>query len=151
MRSHLPNGDQSKDLRMHLLTFPNCARAALAAMGLLAIACIGTPSSHRPMAQQELASRLGRPDAPLVLDVRSVEEFRSGHVAGAVNIPYQQLGARLAELGSSRDRDIVVYCESGPRAENAEVRLRQAGFERVYHLDGDMAGWRRSRLPMEAP
>ncbi len=136
---------------MHLLKLPNRPPAGIASLALLTLACIGTPSSHQPIAQQELVSRLGRPDAPLVLDVRSVEEFRSGHVAGAVNIPYQQLGARLAELDGSRDRDIVVYCESGPRAETAEARLRQDGFERVYHLDGDMAGWRRSRLPMDTP
>ncbi|MDH3458175.1 MAG: rhodanese-like domain-containing protein [Gemmatimonadota bacterium] len=136
---------------MRALTFPSRAGVALTAVALLAVACIGTSSSHQPIAQQELASRLGRADAPLVLDVRSVEEYRLGHVSSAINIPYQQIGARLNELTTSRDRDIVVYCESGPRAEAAEARLRQAGFERVYHLDGDMAGWRRSRLPTEAP
>ncbi len=136
---------------MRILTFARCARAVLTTGALLAVACVGTSSSHQPIAQQELASRLGRADAPLILDVRSVEEYRLGHVSSAINIPYQQIGARLNELTPSRDRDIVVYCESGPRAETAEARLRQAGFGRVYHLDGDMAGWRRSRLPTEAP
>lgn len=136
---------------MHLLKLPNRPRAGVATLALVTVACIGTPSTHQPMAQQELASRLARPGAPLVLDVRSAEEYRAGHVAGAINIPYLQIGARLNELNASRDRDIVVYCESGPRAETAEARLRQAGFDRVFHLDGDMAGWRRNRLPMEAP
>ncbi|MDH3290542.1 MAG: rhodanese-like domain-containing protein [Gemmatimonadota bacterium] len=136
---------------MRTLTFPSRAGVALTAGALFAVACIGSSSSHQPIAQQELASRLGRADAPLILDVRSVEEYRLGHISSAINIPYQQIGARLNELAASRDRDIVVYCESGPRTETVEARLRQAGFERVYHLDGDMAGWRRSRLPTEAP
>jgi rhodanese-related sulfurtransferase len=93
--------------------------------------------------------RLRSEQAPLVLDVRTSDEFVRGHVPGAVNIPYMQVGARLPELGQPNGRDVVVYCESGPRTEHAEASLKQAGFERVYHLEGDMAAWRRNRLPLE--
>jgi len=59
------------------------------------------------------------------------------------------VGARIRELGEPNGRDVVVYCEAGPRAERAEAALKQAGFEQVYHLVGDMAAWRRNRLPVE--
>ena len=84
-------------------------------------------------------------DPPLVLDVRSAEEFATGHVPGARNVPYDQVGARLAELGAPRE--VVVYCERGPRAAKAAAVLRDAGFA-VKHLSGDMSGWRAQGLPI---
>jgi rhodanese-related sulfurtransferase len=52
--------------------------------------------------------------APFVLDVRAPEEYVTGHVPGAVNIPHDQIAARLAEV--PKDRDVVLYCRSGRRA-----------------------------------
>ncbi|HEY8154298.1 MAG TPA: rhodanese-like domain-containing protein [Myxococcota bacterium] len=84
----------------------------------------------------------------LFVDVRTPEEYASGHVPGAVNIPKDQLPGRLAELESSRDR-LVVYCERGPRAAAAAATLQRAGFTGVRHLSGDMSGWRAAGLPIE--
>jgi phage shock protein E len=70
----------------------------------------------------------------LLLDVRTPEEFASGHVGGAVNIPVQVLGQRLAEVGS-KDREVVVYCKSGGRSARAATELRQAGYK-VHDLGG---------------
>jgi rhodanese-related sulfurtransferase len=89
---------------------------------------------------------LARNDAPLVLDVRSPEEFASGHVPGARNVSYDQVTARLAELRPARE--VVVYCERGPRASKAAAVLNDAGFT-VRHLAGDMRGWREAGLPIE--
>lgn len=97
----------------------------------------------------ELASRIARGEAPVVLDVRSAEEYASGHVPGARNVPVDELAARLAELGSAREAEVVVYCERGGRAERARKLLREAGFSDVRHLEGDMSGWRSDRLPCE--
>jgi rhodanese-related sulfurtransferase len=94
---------------------------------------------------QELLSVAGAADAPLVLDVRSAEEYASGHVPGARNLSHDQVAARLAELGPARE--VVVYCESGRRADLAADVLRDAGFT-VRHLVGDMAEWR-NPLPIE--
>lgn len=92
---------------------------------------------------------IGRPDAPLILDVRSSREFRSGHVPGAMNIEYRRVASHLPALEPHKERGVIVYCERGPRAYSAERVLLDAGFERVYHLTGDMASWRRSGLPVE--
>lgn len=89
---------------------------------------------------------LARGDAPLVLDVRSAEEFASGHVPGAVNVPYDQVAAHIDDLGPTRE--VVVYCERGPRALKAFAVLRDAGFT-VRQLAGHMNGWRELGLPVE--
>ena len=100
--------------------------------------------------QSALLERIQKKDASLiVLDVRSAEEFAAGHVPGAINIPYTHLPARISSMPSPTDKDVVVYCEIGVRAEKAAASLRDNGFTRLMHLDGDMKQWREARRPME--
>jgi rhodanese-related sulfurtransferase len=94
----------------------------------------------------ELLARAAASSAPLVLDVRSAEEFASGHVPGAKHLPYDEVPARLGELGPPRE--VVVYCERGPRAMKAAAALGKAGFA-VRHLTGDMREWRAAGRPLE--
>jgi rhodanese-related sulfurtransferase len=101
----------------------------------------GEISSQQAEAQRAAGQSL------VFLDVRTPEEFVSGHVPGAVNIPVKQLPDRLAELGKG-DR-LVVYCERGPRAMAAVDTLSRAGYTDVSHMTGDMAGWRAAGLPIE--
>jgi rhodanese-related sulfurtransferase len=100
------------------------------------------------IAQRDLLDRLQDTPAPIVLDVRTPREFQSGHVPGAVNIEYRQIPSRLADLAAVREREVVVYCEVGPRAQVAQDILQQAGFTNVRHLQGDMRAWRQDRLPV---
>lgn len=86
------------------------------------------------MTAAELAAALGGPDAPLVLDVRSDEEYAAGHLKGATHIPIDELRDRLGELPP--DRPVAVYCRSGFRAHVALRLLKQRGFERVVNLTG---------------
>lgn len=73
--------------------------------------------------------------APHVLiDVRTAEEFASGHIDGAVNIPVEALGSRLSEV--PRDMPVVVYCRSGRRSATAAELLAQASYTQVYDLGG---------------
>jgi phage shock protein E len=74
-----------------------------------------------------------------LVDVRSAGEFAAGHIPGAINIPVQQLQARLGEL-KPKDAAVVVYCRSGNRSGNAARILRNAGFARVHDL-GPMSRW----------
>jgi rhodanese-related sulfurtransferase len=115
-------------------------------LGLALVAALacggGAPAEPPSITPQELLESL---DPPLVLDVRSAEEFASGHVPGAVHVPHDQLAARVSELGAPRE--VVVYCERGSRASKAAAVLRDAGFA-VQHLAGDMRGWREAGLPI---
>jgi phage shock protein E len=62
-----------------------------------------------------------------LLDVRTPEEFSERHLEGAVNIPVDQVEARLAEI--PRDRPVVVYCRSGARSMSAARILRRGGYD----------------------
>lgn len=63
-----------------------------------------------------------------LLDVRSVDEFAAQHIPGALNIPVNELPARMSELGPNA-RPIVVYCRSGARSALAAQLLRRAGYQ----------------------
>jgi rhodanese-related sulfurtransferase len=98
---------------------------------------------------QELADRIEAGEAPLVLDVRSEEEFAEGHIPGAVHIPHDQLEARLAELSITKDDEVVVHCQGGRRAELCQNVLRDAGFTKVLDLEGHFGEWQKLELPEE--
>jgi phage shock protein E len=100
------------------------------------------------VAAADLVADIDRADAPLVVDVRSVEEFMRGHVPGAVNVPFFSY-AKLAAIGAPKDKPVVIYCELGPRAAWARWMMRVAGFADVKHLKGHMAGWRDGKFPSE--
>jgi rhodanese-related sulfurtransferase len=114
---------------------------------LLVVGCSASADSPEITAEA-LLERLGGASAPLVLDVRTSKEFQSGHVPGAVHIPFDEIGSRMSELDSAKSGDVVVYCQSGRRAGMAEAELRAAGFS-VLHLSGDMKGWRAQSHPLE--
>jgi rhodanese-related sulfurtransferase len=86
----------------------------------------GGGAAPDPAAMQQ-AMQQGAP----VLDVRTPGEFSQGHVKGAVNIPVDQLGLRLAELGEPGGTPVIVYCRSGMRSRRASSILRTAGWEVV--------------------
>lgn len=86
-----------------------------------------------------------------ILDVRSAREYNSGHIAGAINIGHTEVSAHLEKLRPFADKKIVVYCERGVRARIAQKALTRADFSSVYHLTGDMAGWRDAGLSVEIP
>ena len=81
--------------------------------------------------QVDVEAVLAAPDAerPFVLDVRTPQEFASGHIPGAVNIPVDDLRSRLGEL--PRDRKIAAYCQVGQRGYLATRILLQAGLSAV--------------------
>ena len=83
-----------------------------------------------------------------ILDVRDAAEFASGHLREAKHIPLGELSSRIGELDKSKGKTIVVVCQRGVRAEKAARVLRAAGFEDVTTLDGGMAAWQASGLPV---
>jgi len=101
------------------------------------------------ISQVELMQRIKANHANLILDVRSPKEYAEGHIPGAINIPHDQLGSRLAEIGSHKDKDVVLYCGSGGRVSIAANTLQAAGFSKLLHLDGDMNGWRSNGQPIK--
>jgi rhodanese-related sulfurtransferase len=102
------------------------------------------------MSQEALLERQSKDHKHLlVLDVRTPQEYAEGHVPGAVNVPYDQLPSRLAEV--PKDKDVVLYCKSGRRAGIAADVLAANGYTRLSHLEGDMNAWVEKGRPIAKP
>ncbi len=127
-------------------------QVTMAITGCLTIAAmfffLGKKSKVPLVTQDELVAAQKAGDDILILDVRSIDEFDSGHIKNAVNIPVNELHERIQELKTYKEKDVIVHCAMGPRAYKAEAFLLQSGFTRVKHLKGDMNAWRKRGLPI---
>jgi len=79
---------------------------------------------------------LPEPGQPLIIDVRTVGEYRQEHVRQSVNIPHDEIANRIAAFAPDRDARIVLYCRSGRRSGIAEQTLRQLGYRQVENRGG---------------
>ncbi len=89
---------------------------------------------------QELQTWLKQETPPVLLDVREPFERAIAHIGG-VFIPLRELPEKLSELEAYRSQPLVVYCRSGARSARAVVLLQEAGFERVFNLQGGILAW----------
>ncbi len=122
------------------------ARERLPEVERLAAEHIDDSTKMEPLTRSELLRRLGRGDT-VVVDVRPMEEYASGHIAGAISIPLDELGRRLRELPKAKL--IVAYCR-GPfcvLAPQALALLRRRGF-RTRRLEDGLPEWRAAGLPI---
>jgi rhodanese-related sulfurtransferase/DNA-binding MarR family transcriptional regulator len=124
------------------------AASRLAEVEAAARGYLGDVAALEPVAQDELFRRL-HDGQVLVLDVRPEAEYAAGHIPGAVNVPHDQLAARLTELPDGAD--VIAYCRGRycVFAPDAVRLLRQRGFT-ARPLDGGLPGWRLAGLPVTA-
>ncbi|MAE96701.1 MAG: sulfurtransferase [Deltaproteobacteria bacterium] len=85
--------------------------------------------------------------APAVIDVRTAGEYASGHIPGAINIPFDEVAERIGEVEAPHG--VALYCMVGPRALKGESALLAAGYETVFHIEGGLAAWQAAGLPVE--
>ncbi len=106
-----------------------------------------SPLGLEPVKREELLER-ARTGTVLVLDVRPTEEYRAGHLPGAVSIPLAELTRRVDEL--PRDKEIVAYCR-GPYCVLAfrAVEILRARRHKAQRLEEGFPEWRASGLPIE--
>ena len=98
-------------------------------------------------ARAEWLSDTGRP-RPLLVDVRSREEYDFSHLPGAIHLSPAVSGADAMEtLGDAEF--IVVYCSVGYRSSRLATRLLQAGFNPVTNLEGSIFAWANAGFPLE--
>ncbi|MFO7929476.1 MAG: rhodanese-like domain-containing protein [Candidatus Humimicrobiaceae bacterium] len=79
-----------------------------------------------------------------LLDVRTEEEFSSGHIEEAINIPVGDLDQRLGKIPGNKK--IIVYCRSGTRSRRAADILIDNGFKQVYNMEGGIIEWKNKGL-----
>ncbi len=84
----------------------------------------------------------------LVIDVRSRDDFRKGHIVNAKNITLSQIEqGNFTEIENHKQNPIIVVCESGTRSASAASKLTKAGFTQVNNLFSGMGGWTSANLP----
>jgi rhodanese-related sulfurtransferase len=81
-----------------------------------------------------------------LLDVREPEEWKAGHISGAVLIPLGDLTARMNEI--PRDKNVVVVCRSGNRSAQGRDKLLNSGYSTVTSMAGGMNQWTAAGLPV---
>ncbi len=122
------------------------ARARLVEVERIAREYFEGRDTLEPITRERLLERLSRRDV-VVIDVRPEEEYRSGHIAGAISVPLGDLGRRLRRL--PKNKLIVAYCR-GPYcvlAPQALALLRARGF-RARRLEDGLPEWRAAGLPL---
>jgi hydroxyacylglutathione hydrolase len=105
------------------------------------------PDDAAEITATELLELIAAGKAPVIVDVRSVAEYKSGHVPGAIHISFWSAYWDSEKIPASGADPVVVYCASGPRAKVAGLALRWAGIPNVLYLKGHMTGWKGAKLP----
>lgn len=101
--------------------------------------------THSTVAPENVCSWIAAHPGALLLDVRTPEEFSGkaipdfGSLKGAINLPVQQLTARIGTLSAYKNKSILVYCSHSHRSSEASYLLTSAGFSSVTNMGGGMS------------
>ena len=96
-----------------------------------------------------MATRLmNNHDDVLIIDIRTVADFKKGHIKGAKNMPLSDLAKGVDGLSDDKDKPVLIYCNSGNTVTRAIKLLKNAGFEQVNNLDGGIAAWKEANMPL---
>ena len=77
----------------------------------------------------------------LLLDVRTKDEYKAGHIKGAKLIPIQVLSGMIDEIADYSDKKVIAYCAVGGRSSRASALLQEKGFKTIYNMDGGIKKW----------
>lgn len=113
-------------------------RFLLSLLSLFIVASLARAEEAAPLVQpEELRMELSSAAPPLVLDVRRADEFASGHIPSAIDLPVDQITAESARgIAAALDAPIVVYCKSGIRSKKALGILLSLGYTNVRDFGG---------------
>nr|WP_255683170.1 rhodanese-like domain-containing protein [Luteimonas sp. MHLX1A] len=96
----------------------------------------------------ELTVLVNRENA-LVVDLRPSGDFEKGHIPGSKNVQMSQFDPENKQLAAARALPVVLVCKTGQTANTAAKRLKKAGFEQVYVLEGGIGAWQQADLPLK--
>ena len=116
--------------------------AAVAALLAALLAACGASSkpSYRQITADEAAQMMQEETDFVLLDVRTQEEYASGHIPGAICIPNETIGSEEIPELPDKDQLVLVYCRSGNRSKQASQKLAEQGYTNVVEFGG-INGW----------
>ncbi|CAI2496601.1 thiosulfate sulfurtransferase [Serratia fonticola] len=125
---------------------------SLAWVGLLAAVIVMTFKSRfskvKEIARGEATRLINKEDA-VVVDTRTRDDFRRGHIANAINLTASEIKTgSFGELDKHKAQPIIVVCANGTASREPAENLSKAGFEQVYTLKDGIAGWSGENLPL---
>jgi rhodanese-related sulfurtransferase len=130
------------------------ARHPYLSLGLaaLTVAIIGNEVAglfrgYKAVAPAHLTALVNRENA-LVVDLRPIADFEKGHVPGAKNVQMSQFDPENRALAGAKALPVVLVCKAGQASGDAAKRLKKAGFEKVFVLDGGIGAWQQAGLPL---
>ncbi|MCU6711530.1 rhodanese-like domain-containing protein [Paenibacillus sp. J5C_2022] len=93
----------------------------------------------RQLSTTELKKELKNKDKQFI-DVRTPGEFNGNHIKGFTNIPLHQLSQK-GDQELSKEKEVIVICQSGMRSQQASRKLKKMGFTKVANVKGGMSAW----------
>ncbi|WP_437184100.1 rhodanese-like domain-containing protein [Variovorax paradoxus] len=120
---------------------------ALSSGGMLAWPLI-RGSGGGTLTAQGAVQLINRERAVLV-DVREPEEFATGHMIGAKNVPLNQLDEKLASTVKNKNVPLLLVCATGARAQRAVTMAKKLGYEQAQAVAGGLKAWKEANLPVE--
>lgn len=121
---------------------------ALASGGMLMFPALTSGGGAAGLSPTEAVQLINREKA-VVVDVCGPDEFATGHVTGAKNVPLPELEAKLAGVVKNKNLPLVLVCASGMRSRRAVAIAKKLGYENARSLTGGMGAWRSANLPIE--
>lgn len=105
-------------------------------------------SKVKILSNAEATSLINNEDA-VVIDLRSIDEFKRGHIAGSLEfIPTDIKNRNLGKLEQHKDRHVILVCANGFTARSSAQLLTKQGFAHVYVLNEGIMGWKSQNLPL---
>jgi rhodanese-related sulfurtransferase len=120
---------------------------ALSSGGMLAWPLV-RGSGGGTLTAQGAVQLINRERAVLV-DVREPEEFATGHMIGAKNVPLNQLDEKLASTVKNKNVPLLLVCATGARAQRAVAMAKKLGYEQAQAVAGGLKAWKEANLPVE--
>lgn len=108
---------------------------------LFSLAACNSSSRTQKLKADEFSSKFSEASNPILIDVRTPEEFEESHIESAINIDVKQDNFE-EEIGKlDKGKSIFVYCKRGSRSAKAFLKIKEAGFNSVYELRGGIDSW----------
>ena len=117
----------------YTITVPVLLVIQIAAAVLLLSSC---GASYKQISQDEAMQMMQEQTGYLIVDVRRPDEFAESHIAGAINVPNEEITDEMPELLPDKDQLLLIYCRSGNRSKEASQKLADIGYTNVYEFGG---------------
>lgn len=88
--------------------------------------------------------------APLLIDVRQVEEWNQGHIQGATLVPLDTLPHQIHQVCPDTKQAIYLYCQKGRRSHQAALILLSLGYQNLHELEGGIETWIGAGYPCQS-